>query len=300
VGATGGIVVGSARETPGSFVPALWAEGVRHDLPLPPGTSQGVAMNVNKSGAIVGFGNVPFEQAFHYRNGSMLLLKPIEGNRTVANDIDDDGFAVGASSDSAAAHPHAACLWTPAGEPIALGTPASSTSIARAMNEAQQVVGEVDYLPTSQPRPFLWTDGRLRMLEVLPGDPHGRAADINDHGVIVGESIGVETIPGVSNYEAVFWVNGSVQALPMPPGINYSRCAAINNQGDIVGDASRHQFGLPAPFLFHQGVVTTLEELAGPLDGWTFAHAQDIDENGRIVGVGYLHGDLRAFVLVPR
>ena len=296
----GGLVVGMARGA-GSFVPAVWIEGVLHELPLPRGTTQGAAEGVNGSGTVVGSGTGPGgDRAFVYSHGSMTALEPLAGSQSYADDINDAGFVVGASSHPAGPY-NAAVLWTPRGLPVALGSPASATSVARAINEASQVVGEVDTVPLGQPRPFLWANGTLRMLEVLPGEAHGLAVDINDHGVVAGTSIGASQ-PGFADYEAVVWVNGVVHALPMPAGVVWSTSHAINNRNEVVGEAARHPNGLEQPFLWSQGEVVFLEDLnlTAPVEGWTFRQARDISDSGLIVGWGLLDGQMRGFVLTPQ
>lgn len=296
----GGLVVG-LTQGPSSIVPAVWIEGVLHDLPLPRGTTQGAAEGVNKSGTVVGSGTGPGgDQAFVYTRGAMMTLEPLAGAQSHADDLNDAGFVVGASSHSAGPY-NAAVLWTPSGLPLALGSPASATSIARAINEANQVVGEVDTVPPGQPRPFLWANGTLRMLEALPGEPHGLAADINDHGVVAGTSIGASP-PGFADHEAVVWINGVVHALPMPAWVVWSTSHSINNRNELVGEAARHPNGQQRPFLWSHGEVVLLEDLklTVPVEGWTFRQARDIDDTGRIVGWGLLDGQVRGFVLTPQ
>ena len=293
---TNGMVVGMARKGSTSYVPSVWLDGARYDLPLPPGTTQGVLYAVNRAGSAVGIGNGVNERAVVYHRGVMTLLAPLAGARTVAEDIDEAGFVVGASSDAAAGHPHTAVLWTPDGQPVSLGTPASATSFARAINAAHQIVGEVGY--ATGPQPFLWENGTLRSLAVLPGDPHGSAADINEHGVIAGSSRDLSP-PVYKESQAVIWIDGVVQALPMPAGVAWSSSTAINDGGQVVGEASRHPNGPKHSFLWRNGTLAFLEELTAAYPGWSFGAVTDIDEAGRITGWGDLNGAVHAFVLPP-
>lgn len=87
--------------------------------------------------------------------------------------------------------------------------------------------------------------------------------------------------------------NSSFTELPLPPGrFSGSVGDAVNNGGDVVGSCwllrlhiqRRHQHG---------------PEYAIPANsGWDLSKATDINDNGTIVGSGFLHGKKRGFVLM--
>ena len=293
--ATADLVVGYVdHPTVGGYVPAVWSGGKRRDLPLPVGTTQGLAMAANQSGVIVGTGNGSLgERSFVYRDGEMSLLRPLAGERCDVMDINDAGVAVGASSDAYASHPHAAVLWTPQGVPHALGSPHSGTAVARAINASNLIVGEISHYLDGE-RPFLWGGGRFQVLPLLDGDHYGRARDINDSGVIVGDS-GRD----LWNLQASAWMSGEPFALPMPEGMRWSIARSINDSGAILGEAAEVGWGTRRPVLWIDGSVHFLEDLMLPVVGWSSFNCVSIDDAGRIVGYGILDGVLCGFVLSP-
>jgi uncharacterized membrane protein len=251
-------------------------------------------MAANQSGVVVGTGNGSLgERSFSYRDGVMRVLRPLAGERCEVNDINDAGFAVGASSDQYASHPHAAVLWTPQGVPLALGSPGSSTGIARAINDSSQIVGEVDN-GLGRKLPFLWSRGQFQVLGLVDGDQYGYATDLNDRGVIVGAS-GRD----VWHAQASAWIAGEPSALPMPAGMSWSVAESINDSGAILGEVSEVGWGTRRPVLWIDGSVHFLEELMQPVAGWSFLNSVSIDDAGRIVGYGLLDGVLCGFVLSP-
>jgi probable HAF family extracellular repeat protein len=129
---------------------------------------------------------------------------------------------------------------------------------ANAINAQGQVVGE------SRGRAFMWTDGSLHDLGLLPGTNSCRAYAINDGGQVVGSCSGVGVHP------AFLWTaETGITALPIP---SPSEARGINNQGHIVG---KHGDPVHA-FLYRDGVVEDL----GP------GRALGINDQDQVVGYG--------------
>ncbi len=100
---------------------------------------------------------------------------------------------------------------------------------AEAVNDQGQIVGGMGGTPSGA---FLWQDGVVYDLGVLPGYTNSHAEDINESGQVVGYSINREG--GCRPW--VWTAAGGLVALSTLGG----RCAtarAINDNGDIVGDA---------------------------------------------------------------
>lgn len=111
----------------------------------------------------------------------------------------------------------------------------STDIVAVAMNESGDVVGTRN----SPLRAWVSHAGQMAtLLPLPPGAVSSWAADINDHGVIVG-SAGPNSSPEFGG-KAVAWIpDGSggytVQQLGTLPGHTRSDATAINNLGDIIG-----------------------------------------------------------------
>jgi uncharacterized membrane protein len=131
------------------------------------------------------------------------------------------------------------------------------------------------------------------------------ATKIND----LGEFSGSSTVPG-GQYHAVYH---SPTTLPdhgfldlgVLPGGNYSNGYGINSHGHIVG-RSNSSTGWRAVLWFNNGTKKnlSLNEPGVPgnvvnLTGWTLTSAEEIGNNGHIVGVGSLNGVTRGYLLTP-
>ena len=142
-----------------------------------------------------------------------------------------------------------------------LGTLGGSASIARAINDRGQVVGE-STISTGENHAFIWENGLMRDLGLSPGDLFAAASDINNRGQVVGA--------GAADFSphALLWENGRVIDL----GGTFSQAFAINNRGQIVGVTSG------GAALWQNGVLQILDTLSGG------SEAFDINDNAVIVG----------------
>ena len=148
--------------------------------------------------------------------------------------------------------------------------------------------------------------------EVTPIGPH-RARAFNEHGDVV-----------FSNLDAMRTRAGELVFFSTPPG--YSQChgRGINNKREVVGicvyargvsvedwsplsyrDLQKLRTTPPRPTGW-QGFVWTeaggfrlLNDLIDPSQGWHIEYADDINDDGRIVGAAQRNGESRAVLLVP-
>ena len=77
-----------------------------------------------------------------------------------------------------------------------------------------------------------------------------------------------------------------------------SEAYSINNRGEVVGRSAVPSGGHHA-FLFREGRMLDLNDLIPAGAGWVLTEAMDINNDGQIVGNGYLDGAVRAFLLTP-
>lgn len=176
-------------------------------LPGPSGTTFSFANDINDAGRIVGsyaFGN-SLQHAFYYENGTYHELRTeiprINNNGSQATDVNERGDIVGQAS--TAANLNQAFLYTN-NTFIELGSlPGFETSVAVAINEAGQIVGNAEHQegfgqPTS--RPFLYRNGAMIDLSTLLPANSGwsllRVGDINNQGQIVGAGFYQGTVRG--------------------------------------------------------------------------------------------------------
>ena len=82
-------------------------------------------------------------------------------------------------------------------------------------------------------RPFVWQNGVMTDLGVLPGDEDGRASAINNAGQIVGSSGRTDPDTYESFYRAFIHANGVMTPLPVPSPEAYA--SDINENGVVVG-----------------------------------------------------------------
>ncbi len=118
---------------------------------------------------------------------------------------------------------------------------------------------------------FIWQDGQLTSLGILPGAVASGGDGINNQGVVVGGGSG----------QAFTWQAGQLQALPLPAGATYANAGAINDHGVIVGNAGDDATG--SATIWANGTVSTL-----PLTGNLISTiATDINNQGTVVGNGF-------------
>jgi len=278
---------------------------------------------LNDSGQVVGSYHIDFttiSEAFLWDSGTLSNLNRGGQNQAFANDINNSGAVAGQIGRPG---PWSAVSWNMSGT-IADIDSLGQYSNAWGINNAGVVVGGIQDGPTgtSWARAFRWSssDG-LTMLDTNPasgsygwainengtvagelmntactwdvtgayqplgtlGGLFSMAYDINDAGWVVGyaEDIARTERPAL-------WHDGTSQALVGGNGA----AEAINNAGVAVGYSSSRAF------LWEGGNAQYLDDIAS-VPGWKFDTAEDINENGWIVGRGTLNGEMRGYLLKP-
>jgi uncharacterized membrane protein len=151
-------------------------------------------------------------------------------------------------------------------------------TIATGLNEQGHVTGfAYDCFTSGIYRPFIWTpEGGFQYIPLPPGILWATPADINDHGVIVGqyERVGVGRRGFV--YDRGVWTE-----LPPPFPQGTSGASAINDAGVVCGTRSVGPAFTPYnAFVWSRDMgFTDLGVMMGP-NSW----AGDVSELGRVVG----------------
>jgi probable HAF family extracellular repeat protein len=170
------------------------------------------------------------------------------------------------------------------------------TTYAFGVNDQGQVVG-------SSGRAFLYSNGV--MTDISPfGSLASYARGINNQGQVVGEYL----IADHSSFHAFVYTGGTftdIGSADSPETVAYD----INDRGQVVGatwvsrgdscrDCNEYE---PHAFVYENGVMTELNSLLPPNSEWKLLQAFAINNKGRIVGYGLIHGQFHAFMLsLPR
>jgi probable HAF family extracellular repeat protein len=170
-----------------------------------------------------------------------------------------------------------------------IGTLGGATSLARAVNDNGQVVGEA-LTATNREHAFLWTlNGGTTDLGTLGGD-HSSALAINATGQVVG----ISQITGNAAQHAFSWTaSGGLVDLGTLGGTR-SEAVRVNDQGTVIGTITTADNRQHAFVWTQIGGMVDLGTLGGE-SSW----ASDINANGHIVGSYTAAGVTRAFYWSP-
>lgn len=304
-----GEVVGTARTSPSSrpqFATRWSDDGQATSLGSLPGSTFSRIFAQNARGEAVG-------EAFNASGTSRAVLVDRDGavrdlgalgSSAVANDINARGTVVGSSAGTAVVFgPDSPAALPP------LDLAVSGTSRADAINDRGQIVGfapgSVDGVALPVGQATLWNPGGggydAIALNRLAAGRFARAYDVNARGTVVGEASRLDG-SGASVTRAVRWDGAAVQELPGVDAYRFTRANAVSNDSDLVGHATGFA-GFPtidgAAVLWRDDVAYDLNDLVSDAGGFVLRSAEDVDEHGRIVGLGTVGGQTRGFLLTP-
>jgi probable HAF family extracellular repeat protein len=193
-------------------------------------------------------------------------LGTLGGSTAFARDVNEPGQIVGEST-TARGQTHAFLLTPWVGKMVDLGTLGGTFSQAMAVSNRGQVAGTSTLTGDAQTRAFVWDQGKMTALPPLDGAMFSEGLDVNDSGVVVGQSAGA----------AVRWQNGHVQSLGTLGG-DSSFATGINASGVIIGNGSTAAGDFHG-WVFKNGVMTDLGGFGG-----ANSSADGINSAGDIVG----------------
>src|SRR5215831_21305629 len=177
------------------------------------------------------------------------------------------------------------------------------------VNNAGVVAGQADTSTTcSLPDPFsdgfvspafMWVNGTLTNLGLLPGGCYSLPVSINAHGMIVGagDLPVIDPLTGLAETHADFFYNGQVVDMGTFGG-PFSLASMINSRGQATGFSENTEpdpwdfgglfLGFPSPtayhaFIWQNGVMTDLGTLGGP----DSAAPGGVTDSGLITGFSF-------------
>lgn len=278
----------------------LWDDGQMTNLGLMGGHySSGRGLNVH--GHVVGFANIVFGGtgiAALFRDGAWINVTPDipagQGSQAVA--INDHGQVLGFIGWGEA------FVWDN-GSRTTLGHLGGGSTFPTDINNDGKVVGS-SATPNATDiglagHPFVWQNGVMKDLGVLPGDEEAGASGINSLGVIVGYSGRTDPETYEQFYRPFIYDSGSMTAISAPSSEAYA--ADINDAGDVVGTMRAGNAVTPwHAWIYKDGVVTNLNSVKPTGTGLHLAQAHAINNAGQITGIAMdAQGRYHGFLLTP-
>lgn len=270
-----GYVVGSSDtefDQPHAF---LWINGKTIALPFRS------ANHINNKNQVVGLVDTKYAQrAVLWTQNKFIQLD--DNGQSDAIGINDNGHVVGTYTPSHGAHWNAT-LWI--GQTATDLSPIKDrNSIAYGINNKGTIVGFSNLTANNYRHATMWSNGKVILLDSLE-DNESEAVGVNNNDQVVGN---MRKHDGVDY--AMLWSDGKATVL------GKGNAFGINDKGQIVG--SRYE-NVTRAMMWENGVQIELNSLIDPNLGWRLVSARAINNSGMIVGVGYLNGYLRAFLLTP-
>jgi probable HAF family extracellular repeat protein len=300
---------------------------------LPGGISS--AHSINDDGAFAGWSQLAdgSTRAIAGADGVLTNLGvPFGGWESRADSINTRGQIAGTTQTSTGAR---ATIWT-AGLAGNLGTLGGTDSWGLAINNHGSVAGGATtaegYL-----RAFVYSDGKMRNVGVLPGGDWSAAYGINAFGSVAGTSTvangnfhafssdgklmtDLGTLGGRSSYANAINDSGMVAGHAQVSGGAFhsflwdpqagmldlgtlgglsSFAYGINDAGSVVGTSWLRDAPQMHAFVYTDSLLHDLNDLLEGDRGWELLEASDINVRGQIVGTGLWNGSQHAFRLDP-
>ena len=166
-----------------------------------------------------------------------------------------------------------------------LGTLGGATSVATAINNVGQIVGQSD-TATAKGHPFLYTEstGKMTDLSSVLG-ANAIINGINNLGQIVGQiPTGNSDSAGMPETKAFLYSGGKLTILPLLAGTDSDAAIGINDKGQIVGTGVTAPSGLSfgnniEGFVYSGGKIAMVPQNYGNIGGIAINNAGQIFEN---------------------
>ncbi len=198
------------------------------------------AEDINDDGMIVGTFDKGWQgrRGFVYKDGAMTELPPAQGqgnSRALA--VNNKGEVAGTRSIGEGSLPENAYFWSESTGFIDLGLMGEPVSSAWDLSDLGQVVGRKGFAVATD-EAFLWNDGQLCFLGLIPDGYTSAAFAINNCGQIVGAGLNGRDKADDVMGSAFIWESGVMTTLSKFPGYESDGAHGINDIGQIVGFSS--------------------------------------------------------------
>jgi probable HAF family extracellular repeat protein len=283
-----GQVVGYAFNASNQRHAFLWQNGAMTDLGIIGGANRSEAYGLNSTGQVVGGVGSTLQltqpEAFLWQNGAMTGLGVSNGGQ--ANAINDSGQVAGTDGYNSGFR---AFVWengkfTYLG---ALGTQ-FQVSLAYDLNNNGTVVGTAatdEVLPEfgALYHAFVWQNGAMTDLGILPNQTESAALAINSLGQVVGVSDHIEEVTYHElSRKSFLYQNGQLIGLNVPG--EHNSATDINDSGQIVGFMQSDVGATNNAYIYENGVAIDLNNLIPSGSGLHVTMANAINNAGQIVG----------------
>jgi len=269
--------------------PAVWQDGVVEPLHCPAGADRCFAGYISEAGVL---GNAYFENAHRpvvWVDGEPEVLE-VFGDYAFGLAIGSAGHVVGIARLPPPEDNSRKMFRWYQGEAVELGS-LGGAGYARGVNGLGHVVGESGTRGVVT-HAFIWIDGGMTDLGMLPDLSHALAIAINDDDTVVGTCYsygwGLDT-PFV-------WEDGVIAALPTMG--EYGTAKSINNDGVIVGTLIPDSIDAYGVAWIDEEVYRLDEHLVTD-SSWHITEARDLNNPGQILAIASLDGERYGLLLTP-
>jgi probable HAF family extracellular repeat protein len=259
------------------FIAFLWDQD--NGITYAP-TSDGAvswSSGINNSTVLIGAESYGFSAtAFYWDENMLMYLDSLPGlDSAEATGINEAGEISGYVEDPQLPGIAKAVIWI-ADEIVTIPRldPTHQFNLANAINNNTQVVGYSGYSDTKLG--FLWSGGQLQDLGLIENTTSTVPTAINDAAKIVGYAV------NPANQKLAFlWQNDTIA--PLETIGQESKALGLNEELEIVGSYTENSLSYACIWI--NGALNDLNTMIEQ-NGWTLREAQDINEDGWIVGIG--------------